>query len=508
MRATAPRPLLGVVLLLFVSAAWGSAFPLMKDLSVRMPVADLLTERYGVAALVLFALRPRCLRGQGRKMWMRGIFLGVLFGVGQAAQAVALQSLPSPVSGFAVGCSVVMTPLLGLLLLGEQVSRRLWVAVALSAAAMAVFTLLQSFEDDEISVLALAATLMAAALYAMHTLVLSRMSGNSADGYPLTVIQLGTIAVMTGVLAAPGGLSLPMTVLDWVVLAHLAIVSCALGFLARTYGQAHVPAVPAAVVLSSQPLWVAALAAVVYGEAITWSVAVGGAMVVLAMLLAVVPGRSARQGGALAEEEHRPQPLPPERHAQLLRLRRRASEVLLALREESAGAEPGRPADVPHQRGSREASRSAGPYVPEQAPPPGSDGALGRGSVQGGAHHRVEEDAGTGVEEETDEGLGGAAGWTMAAVRERVELPQQPHLPSHDREEGGDASDRPERDAPEDGGGGPRWPGGGCGGGFGSGEDVRALAVGVDPLYPRGPLSWPGHLPSTDPYRRLDPYRF
>jgi hypothetical protein len=120
----------------------------------------------------------------------------------------------------------------------------------------------------------------------------------------------------------------------------------------------------------------------------------------------------------------------------------------------------------------------------------------------------VEEDAGTGVEEETDEGLGGAAGWTMAAVRERVELPQQPHLPSHDREEGGDASDRPERDAPEDGGGGPRWPGGGCGGGFGSGEDVRALAVGVDPLYPRGPLSWPGHLPSTDPYRRLDPYRF
>src|SRR5690606_36197513 len=184
MRATAPRPLLGVVLLLFVSAAWRSAFPLMKDLSVRMPVADLLTERYGVAELVLFALRPRCLRGQGRKMWMRGIFLGVLFGVGQAAQAVALQSLPSPVSGFAVGWSVVMTPLLGLLLLGEQVSRRLWVAVALSAAAMAVFTLLQSFEDDEISVLALAATLMAAALDAMHTLVLSRMSGNSADGYP------------------------------------------------------------------------------------------------------------------------------------------------------------------------------------------------------------------------------------------------------------------------------------------------------------------------------------
>ena len=118
----APRPLLGAVLLLFVSAAWGSAFPLMKDLMVRVPVADLLTERYAVATLVLLALRPRCLRGLPEGTWLTGVLLGLLFGVGRTAQAVALHDLPSSVSGFTVGSYVVITPVLGLVLLGSGVS--------------------------------------------------------------------------------------------------------------------------------------------------------------------------------------------------------------------------------------------------------------------------------------------------------------------------------------------------------------------------------------------------
>src|SRR5690606_40115129 len=72
----APRPLLGAVLLLFVSAAWGSAFPLMQDLIHRLPVEDLLAERYTLAALTLFLLRPGCLRGLSRSTWIEGLVLG------------------------------------------------------------------------------------------------------------------------------------------------------------------------------------------------------------------------------------------------------------------------------------------------------------------------------------------------------------------------------------------------------------------------------------------------
>ncbi|SFK45347.1 EamA-like transporter family protein [Streptosporangium canum] len=295
----APRPLLGAVLLLSVSVAWGSAFPLMKDLIVRMPVADLLAERYGIATFALFALRPGCLRRLPESTWLTGLLLGLLFGVGQTAQAVALHDLPSSVSGFTVGSSVVITPVLGLVLLGARISGRTWGAVALALAAMTVFTLLREAEGGAVSLPALAVTLLSAVLYAGHTLVLGNFAGARRDAYAITVIQLGTIALMTGVLAVPDGLTLPRTAGDWALLGHLSIVACALGFLARSYGQLHVPPVPAAVILSAQPLWVTALAVVMYGEPLTWAVFLGGGLIALAMLLVVLPGgllRTARRG--------------------------------------------------------------------------------------------------------------------------------------------------------------------------------------------------------------------
>ena len=89
-------------------------------------------------------------------------------------------------------------------------------------------------------------TLTAAALYSGHTLLLARMSrnGETFNAYALTVVQLGTIGLLTGALAVRDGITLPAGVMDWAELAHLSVVSCALGFLARSYGQTHVPAVP------------------------------------------------------------------------------------------------------------------------------------------------------------------------------------------------------------------------------------------------------------------------
>ena len=156
---------------------------------------------------------------------------------------------------------------------------------------MTIFTLLRGTGGGAVPTAALAVTLLSAVLYAGHTLVLGNFAEARRDAYAVAVIQLGTIALMTGFLAVPDGLTLPRTPADWAILGHLSIVACALGFLARSFGQAHVPAAPAAVILSAQPLWVTALAIVGYGERLTWSVLLGGGLIALAMLLVVLPGR-------------------------------------------------------------------------------------------------------------------------------------------------------------------------------------------------------------------------
>ncbi|MBB5773309.1 DMT family transporter [Nonomuraea jabiensis] len=318
------------MLLLFVSAAWGSAFPLMKDLIQRLPVEDLLAERYLIAALTLLAIRPRCLRELPRRTWINGVVLGVMFGLGQAGQAAALHGLPSSLSGFAVGCSVVITPILALVLFKVKVPTRIWVGVVLALAGMTVFTLLRGVEGHEISVLALGVTLSAAALYSGHTLLLAHLSkrGETFHAYALTVIQLFTIGLLTGVVAVRDGVVLPSGGSDWLILGHLAVVSCALGFLARSYGQAHVTAVPSAILMSSQPLWVAAISVIWFHEQIGWGMVVGGGLMAGAMLLAL-PARTA----ALGKER-------PSANQALLAVAARAARTLADLRIKREDALP------------------------------------------------------------------------------------------------------------------------------------------------------------------------
>ncbi|NUW42639.1 DMT family transporter [Nonomuraea rhodomycinica] len=330
------------MLLLFVSAAWGSAFPLMKDLIVRLPVEDLLAERYAIAALTLLLLRPGTLRGLAWRTWGHGVVLGVMFGVGQLGQAIALHSLPSAVSGFAVGCSVIFTPILALLLFRTHMPVRVWVGVALAVAGMTVFTLLRGVGEGPISLLALGVTLAAAALYAGHTLLLARLTRTREgfNAYALTVIQLATIGLMTGGYAVRDGLSLPAGPSDWVALGHLSVVSCALGFLARSYGQTHVAAVPSAVLMSSQPLWVAGIAVIWFHEPADWSMALGGGLMGAAMLLAV-PSRTTESPRPASVQRVEPRPVLEEasRRNHLLAVSRQASMRLADLKIKRDGGQ-------------------------------------------------------------------------------------------------------------------------------------------------------------------------
>jgi hypothetical protein len=137
---------------------------------------------------------------------------------------------------------------------------------------------------------------LAAALYSGHTLMLGQLSKRRTfHPFALTVVQLFTIGLLTGAVGARDGITLPADLPDWLLLAHLSVVSCALGFLARSYGQAHVPAVPSAILMSSQPVWVAVIAVVWFDEQVGWSMMVGGGLMAAAMLLAV-PARAAALG--------------------------------------------------------------------------------------------------------------------------------------------------------------------------------------------------------------------
>lgn len=292
---------LATVLLVLVTATWGSTFFLIKDLVRHVPPLDFLAVRFAIAAVAMFLIFRRQTLGLTRREILSGIVLGLLYGVAQILQTVGLRLTDASVSGFITGTYVVFTPLIGAWLLKERLNRITVLAVCLTTAGLAILSL-KGFSVGAGEGL----TLLAAILYAGHILALSRWS-TQRTAVGLATIQAATIAVVCGLGAAPGGIVLPEGPGQWASMLYMAFVAGAFALWAQTWAQSHLAATKVALVLALEPVFAAFFAVLFGGEDVTSRMLVGGALVVAAMYLIELRGSPA--GDQLAIDDPPPEAL-------------------------------------------------------------------------------------------------------------------------------------------------------------------------------------------------------
>lgn len=302
-----PRPVsaaLPVTGLLVVTAVWGSTFFLLKDVVTRVPVPDLLAARFVLAAAVLALLFPRAVARLSPRDRRVGVVLGLLYGGAQLLQTVGLETTSASVSGFITGMYVVFTPFLAALLLRSRLGWAAWTAVALATAGLGLLSL-QGFAVGAGELL----TLGGALLYALHIIGLGRWS-RASEAIGLTVVQLATVAVVCLVAALPGGVQLPDRAYDWGALVYVAVAAGTGALVVQTWAQAHLAPTRAAVIMTMEPVWAAAFAVALGGEALGPRVLLGGALVLAAMyLVELAPGTAPGLGSDL--EPDGPAAAPP-----------------------------------------------------------------------------------------------------------------------------------------------------------------------------------------------------
>jgi drug/metabolite transporter (DMT)-like permease len=274
------RTKLAAAALLSVTAVWGSTFFLIKDLLDRVPAADFLALRFAIAFIVMFMLAPRAIGRLSPEVRRRSMYAGGIYGVAQIMQTIGLSDTDASVSGFITGLYVVATPVLASLAFRQRVSRTVWIAVALSTVGLAILSLRGFVVGFGESI-----TFVCAILYAVHIVVLSRWS-TAQDAYAMATIQMGVIAALCFVAAAPDGLTLPDRPGDWVSTLYMALAGGALAMLAQTWAQSQLDASRAALLMTMEPVF-AAIFAISFGdEGVGWRLLIGGALVLAAMILA------------------------------------------------------------------------------------------------------------------------------------------------------------------------------------------------------------------------------
>jgi len=272
-------PIIALVALVGVTAVWGYTFLVVQDAIARMAVMDFLAWRFVVASVVMIVLRPTCLRNVTRLELLRGVGLGTILGLGYITQTYGLRYTSAAISGFITGMFVVLTPVMSWILLRRKTNRSTWMVVALATVGLALLSL----NGWSVGIGELL-TLGCAVFFAIHIVGLGEWSSQHKP-YAFSLLQIGTVAVISLIAATREGIAVPPDPRVWEVVVITGVLATAVAFFVQTWAQSLVSATRAAVVMTMEPVFAGLFAVVIGGNQLTLRTLGGAACILAAMLI-------------------------------------------------------------------------------------------------------------------------------------------------------------------------------------------------------------------------------
>lgn len=274
-------PSLGVLLLVFVTFIWGTTFAIVKETVATVPVPLLLALRFSLASLLFIWVRPR------RKTLVPSLVLGFLLFAGFATQTIGLTVTTASKAAFITGLSVILTPIAGALWFRRQVPPRGLAGAALAMTGLVLLTLggETGLNAGDLWVLGTAFA------YALYIVYLGEVTSAHAP-LVLSAMQLWPVTVLCWVWALPELPELARLPAPAVLaVVYLAIAATALTTWLQTLAQRVVPAYGAALIFALEPVFAAVFAYWLLAETLGPRGWLGGALVVLAMVVAEIRWR-------------------------------------------------------------------------------------------------------------------------------------------------------------------------------------------------------------------------
>ncbi len=265
-----------------VAAIWGGAFTSMKGTLERLDVNSFLAWRFTIATIVLILIKPSVLRRFNKEFIKKGALVGFFLGSGYIFQSFGLTLTTVSNTGFITGLYVVLTPIVAALILKKNITRIEWFAVFMATVGLALLSLNGlSFGLGEFLVL------VSALFFALHIVGLGEWS-KGLDTYALTVLQLGTCALLTFAASLKSGFKVPPDAGVWWSIIYTALFATALAFIVQTWAQSFIKPSSVAVILAMEVVFAAAFGIWLLSEPLTIRIALGGLLVIAAMYLIIL----------------------------------------------------------------------------------------------------------------------------------------------------------------------------------------------------------------------------
>lgn len=279
-RITRHKKLLSELGLFYSAAVWGATFFVVKDALTDIDPIVLVGYRFLLAASLLGGL---CL------IWRKplfqnakhGLLAGFVLWLLYTSQTVGLGVTTASNSGFITGLFVAFIPVFSLLIFRRRPAITEIVATIISLSGLWILT--GGLIDINVGDLF---TLVAAATYALHILILDKYVRAGDDPYLFSFQQflfVGVASLLTGVILDVQ-YSVTGTKIIWVIL-FLALLPTLSAFVIQVVAQKITKPLRVSLILAFEPVFAGLFAWTLGNEPIIFHRAIGGLFIFLGMII-------------------------------------------------------------------------------------------------------------------------------------------------------------------------------------------------------------------------------
>lgn len=276
------------VLLLTTTFFWGVTFTVVKQAVESVDVFVFLAQRFILAFLLILPISAIKGKHPDGRTVRRGSLMGLFLFGAYAFQTMALQYTSASNTAFLTGLNVVMVPVIAALMLRHRIPAPIWIAVVLSVAGLFLLCGNGSWQFNGGDVLA-AACAICVSLHLIYTGEFARDS----DFYWLTAVQLGTVALLSVIIALVQG----NRVLVWYphllwTLVVCAVIATVFAFLVQTSMQRYISHTKTALIFCTEPVFAAIYAWFAINERLGGYGIAGAVLILAGMVVSVLPEKN------------------------------------------------------------------------------------------------------------------------------------------------------------------------------------------------------------------------
>lgn len=272
---------MATVLLLIGTVFWGMTFVFIKEGISIVNLYTFLSWRFTIAALVLGTIFFKRFIYLETRVVRYGICLGVVLALSYVTQTKGLQYTTASKAAFITGLSVVFVPIFLSIINRKLPNVNNIIAVVIATTGLGLLTISSSLNLNVGDIW----VFLCAIFFALYIILVGKYT-KIFESIKFTVIQLITVAVITGVISIfIDRFEIPKGYLVWQAIVFCSIFATSFMYAIQNQYQKFISEVKAAIIFSFEPLFAAITAYFYLNEAITLKIVVGGLLIFAGMIV-------------------------------------------------------------------------------------------------------------------------------------------------------------------------------------------------------------------------------